>query len=253
MLNCRVECPKETLQARRKFRFCIACERPRGNYVAPQMASRRVLVGRVRQIWPGSCANFLGMWAARVQMASGRWVEWTGQIARQDAAGLARTRRQRRYGRQQGLRIGMARLGEQPIGGRALDDAAEIHDGNARRDMLHHRQIVADEDVGEAKPLLQVLKQVQDLSCESRRRARTPARRRRSASAPPPVRGRWRCAGAGRPRTRADSAGRVRPAARRCAADRATRSRRLAADRRCAAAAARPAISPTVMRGLSEL
>src|SRR6476659_811250 len=130
------------------------------------MASRRVLIRRVRQIWPPVCADFLGMWAAWVQMASGRWGEWAGRIARQDAASLARTRRQRRYGRQQGLRIGMARLGEEPLGGRAFDDAAEIHDGNARRDMLHHRQIVADEDVSEAKSLLQILKQVQDLTAD---------------------------------------------------------------------------------------
>ena len=40
--------------------------------------------------------------------------------------------------------------------GRGLDDAAEIHHRDAVGDVLHHREIVRDEDVGEAEPLLQV-------------------------------------------------------------------------------------------------
>ena len=50
----------------------------------------------------------------------------------------------------------MTRIGEQRIGGAGLDDAAEIHHGDAVGDVLHDREIVADEDVGEAEPVLQV-------------------------------------------------------------------------------------------------
>ncbi len=46
---------------------------------------------------------------------------------------------------------------------RDLDDAAEIHHRDAMADMAHHGEIVGDEDVGEAEPLLQFLEQVHDL------------------------------------------------------------------------------------------
>ena len=71
-----------------------------------------------------------------------------------------------RDGRQQRPGIGMARRGEQRVGRRGLDDAAEIHHGDAVGDVLHHREIVGDEDVGEAEPLLQVAQQVEDLRAD---------------------------------------------------------------------------------------
>ena len=44
-----------------------------------------------------------------------------------------------------------------------LDDAAEIHDGDAVADVLDHGEIVRDEEVGEAEPRLEVDQQVEDL------------------------------------------------------------------------------------------
>jgi hypothetical protein len=46
---------------------------------------------------------------------------------------------------------------------RDLDDLAEIHHGDAVGDVLHDRQVVRDEDVGEAEAGLQVAQQVDDL------------------------------------------------------------------------------------------
>ena len=46
---------------------------------------------------------------------------------------------------------------------RDLDDAAEIHHGDALADVLDHREVVRDEQVGEAELLLQVLEQVDHL------------------------------------------------------------------------------------------
>ena len=40
---------------------------------------------------------------------------------------------------------------------------AEIHHRDAVGDVLHHREIVRDEDVGEPEALLQVAQQVEDL------------------------------------------------------------------------------------------
>jgi hypothetical protein len=45
---------------------------------------------------------------------------------------------------------------EQRLGVRGLDDGAEIHHGDPIGDVLHHGEIVRDEDVGEAKSVLQV-------------------------------------------------------------------------------------------------
>ena len=44
-----------------------------------------------------------------------------------------------------------------------LDDLAEVHDGDAVGDVPDDRQVVGDEDVGEAELVLQVLEQVDDL------------------------------------------------------------------------------------------
>ena len=57
----------------------------------------------------------------------------------------------------------MQRQGEERNAVRLLDDLAEIHDRNVVADILHHAEIVGDEQVGEAEPLLQLAEQVQDL------------------------------------------------------------------------------------------
>ena len=64
------------------------------------------------------------------------------------------------------LRVGMLGIGEQLVGRRVLDDAPEIHDGHLDRDVPHHRQIMGDEQIGQAQLLLQVLQQVDDLALD---------------------------------------------------------------------------------------
>ena len=84
-------------------------------------------------------------------------------------------------------------------------------------DVAHHRQIVGDEEVGEAEPLLQVLQQVDDLALDRHVERRDRLVADDDARLDARARGRCRRAGAGRPRARADSAapcrGRARPAA----------------------------------------
>jgi len=67
----------------------------------------------------------------------------------------------------------MQRVVEQPVAIRQLDDAAEIHHGYTLPEMPHHREIVGDEQVGEAEALAQILKQVDDLAPGSTCRGRT--------------------------------------------------------------------------------
>src|SRR5262245_66474703 len=52
---------------------------------------------------------------------------------------------------------------EDLLGGCQLDYAAQVHDRDARRQVLDHSEVVADEDVGETEVAPQVHEQVQDL------------------------------------------------------------------------------------------
>ena len=60
----------------------------------------------------------------------------------------------------------MAGRGEQRLRRPGLDDGAEVHHRDAVGDVLDHGEIVRDEDVGEAEPVLQVAQQVEDLRAD---------------------------------------------------------------------------------------
>ena len=68
-----------------------------------------------------------------------------------------------RHGRQQDLGVRMARRGEQRVAVGDFDDVAEVHHGDAVADVAHHRQVVRDEQVGDAELGLQVHQQVDHL------------------------------------------------------------------------------------------
>ena len=141
-----------------------------------------------------------------------------------------------------------------PSAGAISIDLAEIQHDDAVADMAHHREIVRDEQIGQAEPLLQVDQQVDDLRLDVDVERRDRLVGDDEIRAPPPARARSRCAAAGRRRIRADS---VAPHWR----GRPTSVEQLV-DARRGAAAASPAmpwkrsgsarISPTVMRGLSD-
>ena len=57
----------------------------------------------------------------------------------------------------------MARPREQRLGLADLDQPAEIHHPDAGRHEAHHREIVGDQEIGEAEPVLQITHQVEDL------------------------------------------------------------------------------------------
>ena len=67
------------------------------------------------------------------------------------------------HGRHQRLGVRMLRRGEQRLGGRRLDDASDVHHRHALADVLDHRQVVRDEEHGEAERVLQLEEQVEDL------------------------------------------------------------------------------------------
>ncbi len=68
-----------------------------------------------------------------------------------------------RHRRDEGAGIRVARSGPQGRGRRALDDAAEIHHQHPVGDVLDHRQVVRDEQVGEPELAAHRGEQVEDL------------------------------------------------------------------------------------------
>ena len=68
-----------------------------------------------------------------------------------------------RHGREQRARVGWRAPAWMASTGADLDHLAQIHDEHAIGDVLHHVQIVADEDVGEAQVALQLAEQIEHL------------------------------------------------------------------------------------------
>jgi hypothetical protein len=60
----------------------------------------------------------------------------------------------------------MPRICKQLFAWSDLDNAAKMHHRNAIGDMLHHGEIVGNENVGEAKPVLQVAQQIKHLRAD---------------------------------------------------------------------------------------
>src|SRR5215831_169051 len=101
-----------------------------------------------------------------MKMTAGRRLQRARHIATQpDALALHpwigyRDRRQQRFG------VGMFRRRIELTRRCRLDDAAEIHDGDAPADMFDDRQIMGDEEISESKLLLQVFQQIDDLGLD---------------------------------------------------------------------------------------
>ena len=66
-----------------------------------------------------------------------------------------------RDGAEQAPRIGVAGIVEDLRAGAHLDDLAEIHDGDAVADLLDHRHVVRDEEIGDAEFVLQFAQEVE--------------------------------------------------------------------------------------------
>ena len=88
------------------------------------------------------------------------------QIAFEQSALAQRGRIGHRDRGEKGAGVGMAGLPEQFFGRRRLHDLAEVHYGDAIGDVLHNREIVADEDVGHTETLLQGTHQIDDLGLD---------------------------------------------------------------------------------------
>ena len=95
--------------------------------------------------------------------AAARRIERRGELALELDLGAPLFGIGDRRRREQRPRIGVQRPPENLLDRRDLHRPAEIHHHHVVGDEAHDREIVADEDVGEAELLLQVGEQVQDL------------------------------------------------------------------------------------------
>ncbi|MBM3492270.1 MAG: hypothetical protein FJX68_17890 [Alphaproteobacteria bacterium] len=109
-----------------------------------------------------AAAASVGMRAAGMEGAAGRRVDRAWHLAR-DRGSPAAAHLQVGQRIQQQPRIGMSRPAEQRLHRRHFDQLAEIHDPHPVGDVIDDRQVVADEQVGQAKLALKVAHQVQDL------------------------------------------------------------------------------------------
>ena len=130
--------------------------------------------------------------------------------------GAARARRapaETRHRIQKCARVRVRRVREQRLTRREFHQPAEIQHAHAVGEVVHHPQIVADEQAGEAPARAHLGQQVQDLALQRKRPAPIAARRQRSAPGRGRARARWRCAGAGHRRIRAGTGSANPPAA----------------------------------------
>ena len=121
------------------------------------------LVGHQRGLLP--MAELLRHWAAIGEAAAFGQVHRVRRVAGDQNAFLAGPFHPVDGGhrREQRLRIGMARRCEQTHAVCVLNDPAHIHHRDAVTHVLHHAEVMADEQIGQAKVFLQFAQQVQDL------------------------------------------------------------------------------------------
>ena len=125
------------------------------------MAGHSVPIGQGAQLGPACVTHRLCLRAAGRVGASASWHGARRQHhTARTAAGL---RRKPGHSRQQGPGLGMGRCLEKRLRRALLNNAALVDHRHLVAQVVHHRQIVADEQVGDAELLCQVLHQVEYL------------------------------------------------------------------------------------------
>ncbi len=128
------------------------------------MARHVVTLGDLLHLRLGRRAQLLGPGAAGAEAAPRRRIERRGELPAQvrECAGVHRRVRQR-DGRDKGVGVRVGGPVEQRVGRPDLAHLAQVHDRDAVRHVLDDRQVVGDEDEGQAVAGLHVLEQVEDL------------------------------------------------------------------------------------------
>src|SRR5436190_24239190 len=101
-----------------------------------------------------------GVRAAWMKWAAGGRIQRAWQFSARRGRSSAALRIHARGGGKESLRIGMPWRAESALGVRDFDDVAEIHDGNAVRDVAHQAKVMSDEENRQPQTLLQLEQQV---------------------------------------------------------------------------------------------
>src|SRR5262249_6250512 len=128
-----------------------------GDLVAASLiAQRRLDLGADRQ----------RLGTARVEAAARRRIERARHLALEDhlLAHVVGMRGERVV--EQDLRVGMQRARVELVGGRGLEQLAEVHHADARADVLHHGQVVGDEEIAHAGAILDLAQEVHHLGAD---------------------------------------------------------------------------------------
>src|SRR5262249_10606858 len=104
--------------------------------------------------------------ASGMEGAAVGWMQGARHLTMKNNALARQARRRHRNGGKEGAGIGMPRIGKQRFAWPDLDNAAEMHHRDAVGDVLHHGEIVGNENVGEAKLVLQIAQQVKHLGAD---------------------------------------------------------------------------------------
>ena len=119
--------------------------------LAPAQAGDLVRGSGRRELRHHLGARRRGVGAARTEGAARREIARARRLAFDDAAADLAIALEARRGGEKRARVGMLRCGEDRAGGRELDDAAEIHDGDAVAHARDDGKVVRDEEVGQAE------------------------------------------------------------------------------------------------------
>ena len=139
-----------------------ACLR-RGTQLAGEVARGPVVGAVILEHRVDLGADRLRDRAARAEAAARRRVDRARHVAGQDdAVALAAGHGLRVRGEERN-RVRVQRPREELVGRRDLDDAPEVHHGDAVGDVADDGEVVGDEDVGEVELLLQLDEQVEHL------------------------------------------------------------------------------------------
>lgn len=109
-----------------------------------------------RAVWAGDGA-------ARMENAARGRIQRRWKIPSEEDPVLARVRVRHWNGGKKGPRVRVLRIRVEPVTRGELRDFAQIHHGDAVRDVLDDLQIVGDEEIGQLEFFLQIFEQVQDL------------------------------------------------------------------------------------------
>ena len=111
-------------------------------------------------------ARFVGVDAARGESALVRKVNGRCNLPLQNNALCFVMDIRHRDGGEQRLGIRMDGVFKQTLGGGFLHYTAQIHNSNVIREMVDHREVVGDENIGQPHFFLQALEQIQDLGLD---------------------------------------------------------------------------------------